>query len=465
MNESHKELVALAAGAEIGEITEPQRRGARDMFSHQMAAKLFACKDEGKLRYDRTSAAKWFVFGGSHWAEDAANVAFREAVLFTDGLAEKFERDGKRREAATFGKISAATAVAHAASALEGIATTPGEWDASPYLLATPSGTVDLRTGELRPADPADLITRCTAVAPAPVAECPLWQRFLTEAMCGDGEKVAFLQRWFGYALTGETKEHCLVFARGDGGNGKSLAINTVARLMGSYAATASMDSFMAAIGDRHPADIAALRGARFVTATETEEGRDWAEARLKLLTGGDPVTVRVMRGDPFTFAPTFKLTFAGNHEPALKNVDAAMRRRLILVPFDHRPEKPDLDLEEKLRAEWPAILRWAVNGCLLWQRDRLTPPASLITEADNYFAKQDAVGRWLDECCEVRAADETVETSADSLFTSWSSFARSEGRNPRNKTWFGRELTQKRLSSRHTRTGKTYTGIRLLAA
>ena len=144
------------------------------------------------------------------------------------------------------------------------------------------------------------------------------------------------------------------------------------------------------------------LRGARLVSATETEEGRAWAESRIKQLTGGDPISARFMRQDFFTYVPTFKLVFIGNHKPALRNVDDAARRRFNIVPFLHKPPTPDQHLEQKLRAEWPAILRWMIDGCLAWQRDGLVRPAIVAAATEEYFSEQDILRQWVEECCEI---------------------------------------------------------------
>ena len=173
-----------------------------------------------------------------------------------------------------------------------------------------------------------------------------------------------------GYALTGITREHALFFLYGTGANGKSVFLNTVSGIMADYATTAPIETFIASRDERHPTDIAGLQGARLVTAFETEDGRRWAESKLKALTGGDRVAARFMRQDFFEFVPQFKLLIAGNHKPRLRAVDEAMRRRFNLVPFTVTIPEPerDKDLAEKLRDEWPGILRWMVERCLAWQ-------------------------------------------------------------------------------------------------
>ncbi|WP_376100510.1 phage/plasmid primase, P4 family [Roseomonas sp. CCTCC AB2023176] len=282
------------------------------------------------------------------------------------------------------------------------LAVTLEEMDRDPYLLATPGGTVDLRTAKMRLARPGDMITRMTAVAPSTATPPDRWLRFLDEATGRDDALIAFLQRWCGYCLTGDTKEHALFFGYGDGGNGKGTFVNNVAGIMGDYAVNAAMDTFTASQGSRHPTDLAMLRGARIVTASETEEGHAWAESRIKAMTGGDPITARFMNRDFFTYTPAFKLTIIGNHKPVLKNVDAAARRRFNIVPFTRKPVVVDKDLPDALRAEWPAILAWMIEGCLAWQREGLNPPPSVRIATADYFQAQDSFGRWLAECCEM---------------------------------------------------------------
>ncbi len=224
-------------------------------------------------------------------------------------------------------------------------------------LLGTPAGVVVLRSGVLRPAGRSDYITRQTAVAPDLSAEQTLWHRFLDEATLGDTGLQRFLQQVAGYCVTGDVREHALLFVYGPGGNGKSVYLNVLAGVMGDYAMTAAMNTFTASVTDKHPTDLAMLQGARMVSASETGEGRAWAESRIKQMTGGDPIRARFMRQDFFEYRPQFKLVIVGNHKPLLRNVDAAARRRFNIIPFVHTPPAPNRQLEKKLKREWPAIL------------------------------------------------------------------------------------------------------------
>jgi len=233
------------------------------------------------------------------------------------------------------------------------------------------------------------------------------------------------MQQIAGYSLTGDIREHALFFVYGPGGNGKSVFLNTLTNILADYATTAAMDTFTASKADRHPTDLAMLRGARLVCASETEEGRAWAESRIKQLTGGDKISARFMRQDFFTFTPSFKLIIIGNHQPILNNVDDAAKRRFNIIPFIFRPETPDKDLEIRLRAEYPAILRWMIEGCLDWQANGLMRPESVRSATTNYFNDQDLFGEWLAECCITEKSK--CDTRA-ALFESWAAFAVQNG-------------------------------------
>jgi putative DNA primase/helicase len=261
--------------------------------------------------------------------------------------------------------------------------------------------TVDLRTGEEYVPRREDFCTKIAAVAPANIAT-PLWRAFLDKITAGDSELKSYLKRMAGYCMTGDTSEHVLFFLYGTGANGKSVYVNTLRGIWGDYASAAPMTTFMTSHTDQHPTDLAMLRGVRLVVAQETEIGRQWAETKIKSITGGDPITARFMRQDFFTYTPRFKIVIAGNHKPSLGNVDEAIRRRLHLVPFTITipPEERDKELFDKLKPEWPGILRWAIGGCLEWQRIGLAPPDTVNAATDEYLAEEDALGRWIEECC-----------------------------------------------------------------
>ena len=399
------------------ELPSDSNGGPLLLLHEDGAAQRFAEVHTERLRYCHGRGA-WFEWTGSNWKQNGTRVAFNHARVLVRDLVR--EEDNKVKIAG--GRAAFAAAVERFAQSDPRLAVTAEHWDADPWVLGTPGGTVNLKTGLLRQASPHDAITRVTATAPAD-PHCPLWRRFLAEATGGDADLMRFLQQWAGYTLTGSTREHALVFLFGAGGNGKSVFLNVLSGVMGDYATTAAMDTFVASTGTKHTTDLAALCGARLVVASETERNHAWAESRIKALTGGDPITARFMRQDNFTYRPTFKLAISGNHRPTLNTVDAAAKRRLNLVPFTRTPAKPDRDLEEKLKAEWPGILRWMIEGCLDWQQNGLVRPASVSVATESYFKEQDRFGQWLAETCEVEPGnDRKTATSAD-LFSSWSRY------------------------------------------
>jgi len=312
---------------------------------------------------------RWLHWTGTLWKYDDTLKAFDLVRAVCREAAASCNND---KVAAAIASAKTVAAVERLAKSDRRLASTTDQWDSDPWLLNTPKGTVDLRTGRMRHHDQRDYITKTTAVGPG--GECPIWLAFLTRVTGGDTALEAFLQRMLGYSLTGDTSAHALFFAHGHGANGKSVCIDTAAGILKDYHATTPIEAFTVSTTDRHPTDLARLRGARLVTAVETEEGRRWAESRVKALTGGDRIAARFMRQDFFEFTPQFKLLIAGNHKPGLRSVDEAIRRRFHLVPFAVTipAAERDLRLSEKLRAEWPGILKWMIAGCLDWQRDGL---------------------------------------------------------------------------------------------
>jgi putative DNA primase/helicase len=412
-------------------MTRSARLAANDpgSLTEDAIALAFVRERGGDLRFCH-HAGKWYVWTGSRWHKEETRLAF--------DWARRTCREINAAGDAVLAKAATAAAVERFAQADRVVAVTSAVWDVDPFLLGTPGGTVELKTGVLRPARQADFITRQTAVAPSKGAT-PLWQRFLEEVTLGDAELQRFLRQVAGYCLTGDVREHALFFVYGPGGNGKSVFLNVLAGVMGDYATTAAMDTFTASATDRHPTDLAMLQGARLVSASETEEGRAWAESRIKQMTGGDAIRARFMRQDFFEYRPQFKLVIGGNHKPVLRNVDDAARRRFNIIPFVHKPKSPDRQLEEKLKAEWPGILAWAIEGAIDWQQNGLVRPAVVSDATNEYFSEQDSVRQWIEEACETGRRS-LCETTA-SLFAGWTAYAHANGEQPGTTKWFSQAL------------------------
>jgi P4 family phage/plasmid primase-like protien len=362
---------------------------------------------------------KWQVWRGTGWKEDETVRVFDLARRICRLAAANKEKP----VAKAISKARTVAAVETLARSYPSVAATVDQWDTDPMRFNVLSGTIDLTTGSVLPHDRLDYITKIAACNVAPVGTPhPIWSKFLARMTAGDADLISFLQRWMGYCLTGNINEHGFVFGHGGGANGKSTFI-TFVNLFGDYATISNTDTFTESHNERHTTEIAKLRGARLVVAQEVEEGKQWNETRIKSVTGGDKLTARFMRQDDFEFYPQFKLFMMGNNKPTLRNVDEAMRRRLMLVPFIVTiPEaERDHDLANKLQAEWPAILRWAVDGCLQWQRIGLAPPEAVKIATNEYFAEQDTFSLWLDEAC-VTGSQDMTERSAD-LYESWAAY------------------------------------------
>ena len=299
--------------------------------------------------------------------------------------------------------------------------------------------------------------------ATEPNGQCPtLGRAFLNRVTGGDVSLQDFLQRVAGYALTGSTSAHALFFLYGTGANGKSVFINTVAGILADYHRTAPIETFTAMSVERHPTDLAGLRGARLVTAVETEEGRRWAELRIKSLTGGDKIAARFMRQDFFEYTPQFKLVIAGNHKPGLRSVDEAIRRRFHLIPFTVTipPDERDPDLTEKLKAEWPGILEWMIAGCVGWQERGLAPPESVTSATAAYLEAEDALSAWIDDRCQ---RDPNAWASSADLYLSWKSWAEQSGEYAGTMRRFGQTLEARGFMPLRKRSGRGFTGLRVI--
>ncbi|WP_068427934.1 phage/plasmid primase, P4 family [Magnetospirillum sp. XM-1] len=417
--------------------------------------------------FTQTHAEDWrFVAGWGQWLLWTGCRWERESTLLAYDMARLICRDAASaaRSAKLRSKLSSASTVAaveRLARADRSHAATTEVWDRDPWLLNTPGGVVDLHSGQIQPHNRALAMTKITMATPQ--GDCPIWRQFVATVTGGDKDLQDYLQRVAGYCLTGVTSEHALFFLYGTGANGKSVFANTLTAILGDYATVAAMDMFMATTSERHPTDMAGLRGARIVTSIETEQGRRWAESKLKALTGGDKITARFMRQDFFEFIPQFKLLVAGNHKPAIRNVDEAMRRRLHMVPFTITipPAKRDKQLSDRLLAERDGILAWAVEGCLAWQRTGLRPPAAVMAATDEYFESEDAFGRWLDERCE-RGNSFSETTSA--LFADWKNWTEANGEFTGSIKRFAENLVNRGLEQWRSKTARHFRGVRLCA-
>lgn len=454
------------------EPTSAEKSPRPPYLSDQWLAVKVVEETQGVLRFVPASE-RWLVWDGKRWQPDAAMLAEDTVKLELRNIARRLidqsrEASAKEQQAAdksakeicSAGKCSAVRILVQSDRA---IAVRPESLDFNPWLLNTPNGIVDLKTGRVLPPNPDELMTKTTSVAPDFDAPMPEWTRFLDEATGGDLGLQTYLQRLTGYALTGETIEHQYTFIYGPGGNGKGKFLEAITGILGDYATAAPMDTFVASANERHATELAGLQGARLVTASETDAGKRWDEPKLKMMTGGDPIRARFMHEDYFTYQPQFKLIFIGNHKPEIRNLDKAMRRRTHLVPFTVTPKVEDKLLGRKLREEWPAILAWMIQGCLDWQKEGLQPPTVVLEATEEYFHESDPVGQWLDERT---VADPGGWVELIDLFDSWREWCNRRGEKYVGKIQrLGTILQSKNYPKRqHSRTRRVeFGGIKLL--
>jgi putative DNA primase/helicase len=421
----------------------------------------FALADEFAARYGKifrhvTNRNDWYFYDGKVWSPDEKLNRYTFARELCAQMARECPEDAVKKALTHAGTVADVVKVVGYDGGMKALI---NDFDRDPMLLNTQDGVVDLRNGSIRPHRYEDYVSQITSCG---VGDgCPTWIEFLKRITCGDDELRAYLRRVFGYALTGSTKEHALFFLYGSGANGKSVLIGVLAGILNSYHRTAAMQTFIVSTSEQHPTDLAGLVGSRAVTASETERGRTWDENKIKTITGGDEVSARFMRGDFFEFVPQFKIIVAGNNKPKLKSTDEAIRRRFNLIPFlaTIPPEERDLDLPEKLRAEYPGILKWAIDGCLEWQRKGLGPPRVVRAATEEYIKSQNAVNNWIDERCDTGYGLSAMSSALYGDFKEWS---HQVGEESLKQADFNKALEELGLKLRKTKSFNSWDGLKL---
>lgn len=405
----------------------------------------------------------WMRNEGTHWTRDDERRRFSLARKVCRAAALSAGSTSKLARALSSAKTVAA--VLTMSQTDERVVVPAAVWDADPWLFNTPGGVVDLRSGRMVERSDGHYLTQLAAVAPDTTREAPTWMRFLTEVFLGDVEMIEFVQRMLGYCLTGSTQEQKIFFWHGLGANGKSTLLDLFLWLLGTYAVKLPAVALMQTKIERHPTELAQLRGRRLAVSSELEEGQFWAESRIKELTGDETMTARFMRQDFFSFRMTQKHVIAGNHKPRLRGGDAAMARRFVLVPFNAKFEGTGRDprMAEKLRAEGPAILAWAVQGAMKWHDSGLRIPGSVAHASAAYMSDFDDLRLWLSECCEVDPVDNTVSEPASELYASFRGWKQDRGEHAPSQTVWGERLGTVEGVRRYMSNGKVrYRGVRL---
>jgi putative DNA primase/helicase len=384
-------------------------------------ARLFVEKFESDVRF-MSPGSQWYYWTGTRWHRDANLTVKDLMVRHVKRVSDMLQAFGNNRaNIANNGFINGALALVESD---ERIKIAPISLDADSFMLGTPTGNVNLQTGTWLACDKDALITMATSVDPAGEEKCPKWKAFLAQVTGGESEFARYLKLWAGYCLTGDISEEQLLFIHARGGRGKGTFLKTIEDILGDYATSIQMDILLAKPGQAgHPTDIASLRGARAVFASETEPDSIWNAARIKAMSGGDSIRAHFMHKDSFVFTPKFKLIGQGEHLPRLKHVGDGERRRFRIAPFLHNPTVKDTHLKAALRAEAPGILRWMINGAVEWHKRSFKPggglakPRVVDIATANYFVDQNLVARWMRDCCE---RGETLEAPGTEVNASW---------------------------------------------
>jgi putative DNA primase/helicase len=465
-----EELLRLAAGAPAWQKPEPLRAkptengiSNTDVGNGRRLARTYG--DDFRHCF---VWRKDLIWDGKRWSAAATGqleVWAKEVVRALYAQAAR-ERDEERRTAlAKHATKSEHIQRLHAMIALARseprIPILPSDLDRDPWSLNCGNGTVDLRTGTLREHRREDFLTKLAPVLYDPQATAPVWEAFLRRIFAGNEVLIGYVQRFFGYCLTGKVSEHVLVILWGSGANGKSTLLNTILYVLGQdYAIKAGRDLFMAKKQDGHPAQIARLFGKRLVACVESQEDGRLDEALVKELTGGDPIAARRMREDPWQFDPTHKAVLVTNFKPRLRPTDEAMWRRVRLVPFTVTlPEhEQDKDLPEKLKAEASGILAWLMRGCLEWQQSGLGTPEEVTRATNEYRNEQDLIGSFLAEMCQ-QGPDYRVRASA--LHAAHVQWCKRSGEEHVNQRVFGATMTERNFE-RCMSNGTWYLGVGL---
>jgi putative DNA primase/helicase len=448
-------------------LTQPVTESSNVVLTDLQNARRFAKENDGHLLYVKKSR-QWFVWDRKRWLLDETGEVSRRAKVTVErlladayALTDSGHRAKRIRLAINAQSANRIAGLIELAKSEPGIPIIQDQLDADPWLLNVENGTLDLRTGVLREHRSKDLITKLAPVTYDAKATCPRWESFLDKIMAGDHDRIRYVQKARGYALTGDTREQCFFILHGTGANGKSTLTGVVAKVAGGYSQHTPTDTLLVKRSDTIPNDVARLHGARLVTAAEAECNRVLAEALVKQLTGGDKIAVRFLHGEFFEFNPSFKLFLAVNHKPVIKGTDNAIWRRVRLIPFDVTipQDEQDRTLPEKLEAERTGILRWLVEGCLAWQKERLEPPAAVVAATADYRDEMDTVGAFLDQCC---VPDAAAQTPAKELYDACRQWCAEHGETPPSKAELGSRLAEKGFKPGRTKAGRFWRGLEL---
>lgn len=433
-------------------------------------AQRFRDANAGLIHYNHVDGC-WIYWDGVRWASDENGEIKRRADKMLADMAKDLKemqddpaynayKKHLSRSRSHRGKEGFIAEARH----LEGVPVLPSEMDRAGNAFNVRNCLISLKTGRTAEHDKKYMISKLAPVTYDENAKCPRWDRFIEEITCGDKSLQLYLQRMIGYCMTAYTKEQCMFFLYGNGSNGKSVFVDTIAYMLGEYAASCQPETVM--MRDRNNTargDLARLKGARMVVTSEPNDGCRLDEGIVKQMTGGteNKLTARFLYGREFEFSPEFKIVMSTNYKPVIKGTDNGIWRRVRLIPFtaEFTRENRDPQLTEKLRRELPGILNWAIAGAVGWCKEGL-PPCAIIDEAgQEYRSEMDRVQQFLDDCT---TRSESSSTQASTLYKCYKAWCSEQGdRFPVGSTKFFMEL-KRRFKSRKTEAYNEYIGIKI---
>jgi len=438
--------LAKALGWESADTREGRKEYAHTDDGNALR---FVDRNGGLIRYCAPWKS-WLVWDGRRWSKDAESEIWRMVRATARSIhadaANNPDTDAQKainKWAIQSQHLNRLQAMMSLARWDERVEAAPDAFDSQPWLFSAENGTIDLKTGELGPHDPDDLITRLAPVRYDPDAEAPRFRQFLEELFAGDAEVIRFVQNFAGYTLTGDTRERILAMLWGLGKNGKSTLVELLHAVLGDYAQNTDVETLLIKRHGGVGNDVAALKGARFVSAAEVEKGRQLAESKVKQLTGRDTVTARFLFGEFFDFRPEFKLWLSTNNKPIIRGTDDAIWDRIALIPFTERfvGERADTDLPHKLKEELSGVLAWMVEGCLGWQEHGLQKPGSVDEATRQYREEMDTLAAFFEDRCVIR---EDARVGASTLYERYRFWCEKAGEKAETQKAFGTRLSER---------------------
>lgn len=417
----------------------------------------------------------WLHWDGNRWNKDRNGELKKKAKSVVRTIyseAAKCDDDKQRKSIREHAQTSEANgrveAMIKLAEVEPGVPMLPEQFDTDPWLMTVKNGTIDLKTGKLISSKRENYITRCAPVTFDPNAECPVFVKFLETIFMGNENLIRFIQRAVGYTLTGRVTERCLFILHGCGKNGKSTLLDVIMSMSGEaadsgYGLRTPTETLMVQYGGGSiPNDIARMKGARYISASESEEGHRLAEAKIKDLTGGDTISARFMRGEFFDFKPEFKLWLATNHKPTIRGTDNAIWDRIRLIPFEWRvPDgQADASLPDKLRGEIDGVFQWALRGCLEWQKEGLGAPDEVVKATSEYRAEMDLLSDFISDCCTVNPI---CTVSNKNLYAEYRKWCEQNAQKMMSHKKFSQRLQERGLLQERDGKNRKWSGIGLI--